>query len=742
MAKGLSEGFQMILVAGTHLRNVNLWMERFKEGSSGIYLILYGKTMEKLMMAARFIENPPDVFIQSTRPYGQTTVMRFASYISAHPIAGRHTQETFTNRMQKPFTEPHITDTRIDCQLIKVAALKSHLTDETGSLAIDLLGITVARLKRDSLLYSGEDFGISTKMLTVSEAGIDVLILRVLMCTEVKLEGITYRLAGVQNSMKSLMSRGTILIGHNLNCDLRVLVLDHTRVIDIPLVLICTNGSTYGATGRKLSSCHVCKNVLGPDLRGKRVSEASDLHIKQRECFVDVQKVRDPSNPMIVILNWSKYFCDLLEVKEIHHGVPNQDYEIPREPPWVIRVSFHKINQSFAGTLRLTGLSTTADSWNEISLSNTINTSLSCLPKLVCVVWITRYYMESWQYWYTKCAWEQVLCEANTESWSFIEIVDDDDRTFSSQAIRLLLQHTAQVFGLKVVDALKIKNRTPRLIIQEVANYLATTHTGASTVSKDLDYYHNQFVCMNGVADTKMNGWEYDDVTVEFWMVHFSPFSVDFKNVMCHKDTKLIILKSHSALFHVLIKDGDYLTTVIEKHYKPKEIFEFLTHSLSWSEYLCEELEIKENPTLPTHVRTTKWGPCELLDPHYKEGIKRRKDRRFGKAASKFQLFTRKFSEAGSEKYLIANDFRRRFRPYDPGKRVCPSTTGSRYPIDDRLRRRFRPYDPGKNACFSISNSWSSSFQEGGPDVGHPTHKFSISYYKDFLLLDLVYFSI
>ncbi|KAK7842719.1 small rna degrading nuclease 3, partial [Quercus suber] len=44
-------------------------------------------------------------------------------------------------------------------------------------------------------------------------------------------EGVTCSLADVQKSMKKLLSKGTILVGHSLNNDLQALKLDHARSV-------------------------------------------------------------------------------------------------------------------------------------------------------------------------------------------------------------------------------------------------------------------------------------------------------------------------------------------------------------------------------------------------------------------------------------------------------------------------------------------------------------------------------
>ncbi|KAL8138637.1 hypothetical protein V2J09_004638 [Rumex salicifolius] len=60
------------------------------------------------------------------QPYGQRVVLKFAQYIGAHAIAGRHTPSTFTNQLQTSFSDPHLlilTDPRTDHQPIKEATL-------------------------------------------------------------------------------------------------------------------------------------------------------------------------------------------------------------------------------------------------------------------------------------------------------------------------------------------------------------------------------------------------------------------------------------------------------------------------------------------------------------------------------------------------------------------------------------------------------------------------------------------
>ncbi|KAI3813376.1 hypothetical protein L1987_18098 [Smallanthus sonchifolius] len=77
------------------------------------------------------------------------------------------------------------------------------------------------------------------------------------------LEQVTCTLQDVQESMKKLLSRGTILVGHSLNNDLQALKIDHTRVIDTSLVFKYWSGSNF----RRPSLNDLCKTVLRYELR-------------------------------------------------------------------------------------------------------------------------------------------------------------------------------------------------------------------------------------------------------------------------------------------------------------------------------------------------------------------------------------------------------------------------------------------------------------------------------------------
>merc|ERR1711863_65941 len=121
-----------MLAATTHLGSDNseIQMETYiyKRRQDGVHIINLKKTWEKLMLAARAIatiENPADVFVVSSRPYGQRAVLKFARYIGATAIAGRYTPGAFTNQIQAAFREPRllvVADPRADHQPVTEAS--------------------------------------------------------------------------------------------------------------------------------------------------------------------------------------------------------------------------------------------------------------------------------------------------------------------------------------------------------------------------------------------------------------------------------------------------------------------------------------------------------------------------------------------------------------------------------------------------------------------------------------------
>merc|ERR1712174_2045 len=121
-----------MLAATTHLGsdNSDVQMEQyiFKRRQDGVHIVNLKKTWEKLMLAARAIatiENPEDVFVVSSRPYGQRAVLKFSRYVGTSSMAGRYTPGSLTNQIQTAFKEPRllvVADPRADHQPITEAS--------------------------------------------------------------------------------------------------------------------------------------------------------------------------------------------------------------------------------------------------------------------------------------------------------------------------------------------------------------------------------------------------------------------------------------------------------------------------------------------------------------------------------------------------------------------------------------------------------------------------------------------
>jgi len=120
------------LAAGVHLGATNCETSCeeyvYKRKGDGIHILNLRRTWEKLILAARIIasiENPADVCVISSRPFGTRAVLKFAQATGATPIAGRFTPGTFTNQIQKAFREPRLliaTDPQFDHQAITEAS--------------------------------------------------------------------------------------------------------------------------------------------------------------------------------------------------------------------------------------------------------------------------------------------------------------------------------------------------------------------------------------------------------------------------------------------------------------------------------------------------------------------------------------------------------------------------------------------------------------------------------------------
>ncbi|XVF14639.1 hypothetical protein REPUB_Repub09cG0078500 [Reevesia pubescens] len=103
-------------------------------------------------------------------------------------------------------------------------------------------------------------------------------------------------------------------------------------------------------------------------------------------------------------------------------------------------------------------------------------------------------------------------------------------------------------------------------------------------------------------------------------LLHLWPFSLeDFENAICHKDSNLVLIaETHSALLRLLIKDnGEYSLALQKRKRKPK------ISLITWTEYICDFLEMINIAKLCSYMTTIKRGHYGLLDTNAKLGVLR-----------------------------------------------------------------------------------------------------------------------
>ncbi|CAA7055913.1 unnamed protein product [Microthlaspi erraticum] len=82
------------------------------------------------------------------------------------------------------------------------------------------------------------------------------------------IENATFSVVDVQKVLQPFLSNGAILVGHSLNKDMKVMKIDHPKVIDTALVFKFSNARN----NRKPSLNDLCKAVLGYEVRKEGVS--------------------------------------------------------------------------------------------------------------------------------------------------------------------------------------------------------------------------------------------------------------------------------------------------------------------------------------------------------------------------------------------------------------------------------------------------------------------------------------
>lgn len=102
-------------------------------------------------------------------------------------------------------------------------------------------------------------------------------------------------------------------------------------------------------------------------------------------------------------------------------------------------------------------------------------------------------------------------------------------------------------------------------------------------------------------------------------VLNLSPFPLtDMENAICHKESNVLLVEIHAAMFHLLIKDkGDYFSVLQHKKRKLK------VSLVTWAEYLCDFLEMTKIEELSSNIATVRRGYYGLIDTDMKLKILR-----------------------------------------------------------------------------------------------------------------------
>lgn len=153
------------------------------------------------------------------------------------------------------------------------------------------------------------------------------------------LKTVTCSLADIQKSMKKLLSNGTILVGHSLHNDLRVLKLDYVRVIDTAYIFQPVDGSIH----MRPSLNSLCQSVLGYEVRKKGASHdcLDDACATMKLVLAKIKHGVDKPFPLAVVQEpvseseMAKLFIHriptTMNIESLHEIVPGE-FTIERKP--------------------------------------------------------------------------------------------------------------------------------------------------------------------------------------------------------------------------------------------------------------------------------------------------------------------------------------------------------------------------------------------------------------------------
>eukprot|EP01038_Epipyxis_sp_PR26KG_P006799 gene6799-9314_t len=181
--------------------------------------------------------------------------------------------------------------------------------------------------------------------------------------TEEILQNVTTTLFDVQFILRQLISSNTIIVGHSLECDLKVLRVKHARVIDTTALFPHHKGLPYKYSLKKLANDFL-KTIIQDDKEGGHDS-IQDAVIALRLAILKAEKGDDFGNPPI----WSDYILPRSPLAvRLSHNIQQNDIiirysKITHTNSWISSA----FGRSFEGDLKLAA---------KLSIKNDFNSNL------------------------------------------------------------------------------------------------------------------------------------------------------------------------------------------------------------------------------------------------------------------------------------------------------------------------------------------------------------------------------
>ncbi|KHN46513.1 uncharacterized protein LOC114425384 [Glycine soja] len=212
--------------------------------------------------------------------------------------------------------------------------------------------------------------------------------------------------------------------------------------------------------------------------------------------------------------------CRLIEEKSIDEPVKTaqNNYELPRMPPWFSYVGSIKLYQPLAGILRFVGLSLVADNISEGLLSHVIDILLGYFRRLVSELRLKEYNKESWQSWYDRNGSGQLLRQASTAACMLNEMIfglsDQATNDFARIFHRSTLSRGVQVQSYKHDSAFhefswkKSKDKGVRSCLVECIGGILHEYLSTEVWNVPID---------GRIADLQLNAAVEEDISLYFF---------------------------------------------------------------------------------------------------------------------------------------------------------------------------------------------------------------------------------